>query len=170
MCTKSKVRPKTSYNFKLITTGKNLDTYTSLMNIHTLMPVLHGRCYSIDCWHQTVKAGKKYTCRYECLAIMEARPTPKYPKKSLTHLQSYRRKTGNIKRLLCKRQESKTQWSSWAETSIHTHQERQAASHWWAGDPEHSFTGDSTSTLLPLRSFTCVCWVSFSFRVVLGLD
>lgn len=45
-------------------------------------PHPNGRCYNTDCWHQIGKAGKKYTSRYECLAIMEARPTPKYPTRS----------------------------------------------------------------------------------------
>lgn len=50
------------------------------MSIHTLMPSLHKKRYNVDCRYQTSKAGEKYTCRYECLATVKARPTQKYPK------------------------------------------------------------------------------------------
>lgn len=68
----------------LLMIGKNLFTYASLMSIHALMPNLHKKCCNIDCRHQTDKAGKKYTRRYERLATMKARSTQKYPKNDHT--------------------------------------------------------------------------------------
>lgn len=75
-------------------TGKNLDTYTSLTSIHILTPNLHGRCYSIDCWHQTGTASEKYTCRYEWKLDQPQNTQTPLP----FHLQSYRRKMRKYKK------------------------------------------------------------------------